>query len=326
MPNPLPACDILVVEFFNDFKKLNDGSYVDPLWLALRRALNVTARDRPYSNRADTFLSELRAQKLFAEDRDRFWRLHPRLRGRGEPLLGEHVSVQVNSRQVTLFGSDLRLNTDGPTMPVARLLSQLLSEAQPRLVVHVGLGGGVIADHQGGDVTVASRGRYLLRGELAGSAVNEQTFGGIWSAPAGLFSGINLASLQEPALMPASPHYERIPNPQPAPHTPVIRVEPTLPVLTSPRITDDFFSVASPDTGPSYWGDIACAVDMDAATVAATCGSTTPCALVVGHATPAIKRLQADLRQGWAEHMFDHFAEAAAENAAKVVERIVSRA
>jgi hypothetical protein len=99
-----------------------------------------------------------------------------------------------------------------------------------------------------------------------------------------------------------------------------------LPVLTSPRITDDFFSIASPDPGASYWGDVACAVDMDATTVAAACGSSIQCALVVGHATPAIKRLQADLRQGWAEHMFKHFAEHAAENAAKVAERIVSRA
>jgi nucleoside phosphorylase len=314
----------------HDFLRINRDEYVDPVWRALRATLHLAGKAQAYSNRADEFLRDLRAHKLFVEDQDRYWRLHPRLRARaGTPVLGDYISTQIGQHRVTVFASDLRLNNDGPTMPAARLLTQLLAEAQPRLVLYVGLGGGMTATHQAGDVAVASRARYNLRGDLEGSVVNNQTYGGAWAAPGPIFDDIRFAPLREPALMPASPHYEQIPNPQPAQHQPIVRLE-NLPIMTAPRLTEDFFDIPTPDVGePSYWGDVACAVDMDAAPVAAACGVAVPCALVVGHATPPIKRLRYDfdgsLRRGWAEHMFNSFAVEAANNAAIVVARIIDR-
>lgn len=109
MADPLGKCDILVITFRNDFLRIGDD-YIDPVWRSLLLALDVKEKAKPYSNRADEFLNDLRAHKLFVEDKDRYWRLHPRLRvraGSGEPLLGESVSTQIGKHRVTLFASDV---------------------------------------------------------------------------------------------------------------------------------------------------------------------------------------------------------------------------
>lgn len=327
----LPPAEILVIAAADEFLPTNSGKFVDPVWQALREVLGLSGSPAAYSHGANEFLAELRAHKLFLEDRDRFWRLHPPLRQRrGAFITGVYHQGTAGGRSAIVFASDLRLNTDGPTMPVVRLLTQLVREAQPRLVVHVGLGAGVRAEHQIGDVVVTNRARFELRGELEGSRLNDQTYGGAWRPAPSLVDGLTFDELREPALLPPSPHYEDIPHPQPPPHRPQVRLE-NLPVVTRPRVTDTIFDIPSPDAGdPSYWAEAACAVDMDAAPVAAACGELLPCAFVLGLAAPAIRRFEYDyessLRRAWAEHMVTSFATESARNAAQVVRRIIESA
>lgn len=327
----LPASDVLVICATHDFLASTTAQrrFVDPIWEAVRSVLGATGRPQPYLQGAQ-FLAELRAHANFLESKDRFFRLWPRLRDSvGVPASGVFQTAKVGTKTVCLLSCDLRLGTDGPTTPVLRLLPLAVDEARPKLVVHVGLGCGTRTEHQAGDVVVSNLAQFFLRGELQGLAINGGTFGGAWTPNAATLGTQTFAQLQEPALLPPSPHYENAPRPQPAAHVPTMRIE-HLPVLTRPLITDLAFDVASPAAGDaSYWGDAGCAVDMDAAATAAACGANRACAMVIGLSSPAILRLPVDyessLRRAWCETMIDLFATAAAANAAQVVRRIIER-
>ena len=327
----LPSTEILIIAAADEFLSGDAADPVDPVWLAIRQEFGLSGTAVNYSHGANDFLAELRAHQLFLEDRDRFWRLHPPLRQReGAFIAGRYHAFSLSGRRVIAFASDLRLNTDGPTMPAMRLFTQLVREAQPRLVVYVGLGAGVLPDHQAGDVEVTPSARFELRGELEGSAVNDQTFGGAWQPDSSLFQGLAFEELREPPLLAPSPHYENVPAPQPPAHRPEVRLE-KLPVVTRPLVTDTLFDIPSPDPGDrSYWGDVACSVDMNAAAAAAACEKSVPCAIIIGLATPAIRRFENDyegsLRRAWADVMIDSFAVPAALNAAKATRRVVERA
>jgi hypothetical protein len=211
-----------------------------------------------------------------------------------------------------------------------RLLPQIVRETEPNLVLYLGVGAGAHPEHQGGDVAVTNKARFKLRGELEGSPLNDQTFGGVWEPAPGIFQGLAFAELQEPQLLPPSPHYENIPPPQPPKHTPKVRVE-ALPVITRPLVSDinALFEIPSPNPEDSsyWWGEDGCAVDMDAASVGAVCGERLPCAFVIGIVSPAIHRFKYDfesnLRLAWAKHMIREFATQATINAAQVVRRII---
>lgn len=327
---PLPAADILIVTAADEFLG-EPGAEIDPLWDALRAELGMGGLPAPYMHLTGQYLSELRTHKVFAEQRDRFPRLHPRLRHRhGAFVTGAYCRRDVNGRSVVAFVSDLRLNTDGPAMPAVRLIAQIVREVRPRLVVHAGLGAGARAEHQAGDVAVASAARFALSDELAGSALDGQTFGGIWKPDPALFDGLSFVMLQEPPLLAPSPHYEAMTSPQPPPHRPRVVVE-ELPVITRPIVTRALMEIPSPDAGDAaYWGHVGCALDMDAAPTAAACKHDIPCSVVIGTAVPAIKRFPYDydsrLRHAWAEVMLYAFGQAAALNVARTVRRIVEQA
>ncbi len=330
--DPLTPADILIITAADEFlRDPASGNYIDPVWEALRQALGMSGRSQSYSRGSTEFLAELRAHKLHLDERDRYWRLHPRLRTwRGEFFIGRYHRATINGRSVCAFGAELRLNTDGPTMPVLRLLNQLVREAAPRFVLYVGIGGGVRAEHQAGEVVVTGHARFDLRGELESSPINGQTMGGAWTPDPGAFVGLEFAELQEPALLPPSPHYHADDPPQPPPHTPRVRVDP-LPVLTRPEIMEPLFDVPSPDpTDRDYRGDIGSAIDMDAAPIGAACGEHLPCAFVIGLASPAIRRFpydyQGSLRSAWAQHMIELFAAHAARNAAAAARVIIEDA
>lgn len=319
--------DVLVIGASDPFVKGADGEYVDPIWRALAETLQLGA-PTPHLEGATEYLAELRAHAMYLESRDRFWRLHPSLRQRnGAPVIGTSHRQTVGGKPVLAYCSDLRLNTDGPTTPVMRAVATLVQQTRPRLVIFVGLGGGVTEGHRAGDVAVTASARLALRGELEGVSENGQTFGGLWSPTPEHFKNLEFDKLREPALVAPSPHYAPSTAPEPPEYRPRVRLE-SLPVLTRPMITETTFDIPSPDSKDrSYWGDEACAIDMDAAPVVRACGTKVPCAVVIGLATPAIVRFKFDyessLRRAWMEHFIATFAPAAARNAAETVRRII---
>jgi hypothetical protein len=181
-----------------------------------------------------------------------------------------------------------------------------------------------------GDVALSVGGLLALRGELEGTPLNNRTYGHAWALGGELVQGLAFSPLQEPELLAPSPHYGNEPPPRPPVHQPQARVE-RLPVMTRPRVTDDLFDIPSPDPGDRgfYWGETACAVDMDAAAVAAACGEHIRCGLVIGLAVPGIRRFEYDyessLRRAWAAHFLRSFAADAARNVAVTVRTVIER-
>lgn len=324
----LPRADILVLCWRHEIPGNEAGEAPsDPVWSALRRRFGIEANTDPrsYERGADQLLPDLWSYKLVQEQRDRIWLLHPEVSGR----LGRYHAVQVEDRSVCLFRSELRLNTDGPAMPVFRLVRQLIEEARPALVLTVGLGGGVQPEDQGGDVVLATRARFQMAGELETSPLNGEAFGGLWQPRAEWLDGLAFAPLREPRLVPPSPNYQvPAPLPQPAVHTPRTRLA-DKPVATCPLVSRHGFRVGTPQ-GAEWLGDTASATDMDAAVVAHTCGRQLRAGCIVGLAVPALRILTNDfersLRNAWIDLLTVRFGNAAADNAAQVVHRLCTRA
>ena len=331
---PLDPADILIVTWQHSLKNPQDRDEKshDYVWESLCKEFGKkpsgpksSGGPESYARNSDQFLSELWNYKARQEARDRFFLLHPETDGR---LGGFHTALidlpgTANDKKVCLFHSALRINTDGPTMPVVRLLKQILQEAQPKLVLSVGLGGGVTAEHQVGDVIVANHAEYQLRGDLDGSLRNGVSKQSTWQPKPGLFSGLSFDKQQEPALVPPSPNYDRTGAvPQPPQHQPVVRIA-DKPVRTCPLLTDNGHVVGIPKgngKGLDFSAKYA-ATDMDAASLAEACSDANVAdfGFIIGLNVPAVNALSPDdLRDGWIEVFTDRFAAAAAANAARV--------
>lgn len=333
----------------------------DPVWealLPLRDERRGSDRPDRYSIRGEswdrgfaTVVSDLELRALVVNRESRY---HPRpnLEGRWGRFFSREESP------VDLFRSDLSLNNDGPTVPSRRMLERLLDEYKPRLVISIGLGGGVRPEDQIGDVVVATRAQFALPGDLATSELNGlDPFGGTLTVDEGWFEGIELGELQELALLPASPSFPEPQGgwPQPDRHRPLVRVEDEQPVLTRPAISAPAFVPApyvpappqedadDEDDAPpdlrefdTFIGAHA-VVDMDAAVAAKACAKkNVPFAAVIGLTVPALARLPvgrppgpglpADIRDAWATTFNRQFAPDAAGNAVLVARRLIERA
>lgn len=328
----LRDADVLVLAF-EHVLPLEKDKRIDPVWEALCNIFSAPSKPSGYTRNAARYLTTLRAHKLYQEDRDSFFLLHPETSGR----LGRYFfKGNVNGRKVLVFQSLLRLNTDGPDMPVFGLMKQVIEEVKPRMVVSVGLGAGVLPDHQVGDVVVCAQARLRLNAELETSERNGQESRGIWNPTAEMFAGLQpFAPQQEPQLVAPSPNYD---TPgvaiQPAEHVPQVRIG-ALPVLTAPRVSEHAFEVGLPTIPAdkselSFLGEQGCATDMDYAPVAQACGTGVPCGAVLGLAVPAIHDISEDnenaLRDGWIEFFTRRYARAAAGNAATVAHHLASNA
>lgn len=331
---PLAPADILIVSWQHTLRGADDKSR-DDVWEALcqefgKKPTGPKNKGGPdgYARNSDQFLAELWNYKQWQESRDRFFLLHPNT----DIRLGEFHTALIdlpgtaNDKKVCLFHSTLRINTDGPTMPVVRLLKQVLEEAKPKLVLGVGLGGGVTPQHQVGDVVIATQAEYQLRGDLDGSLRNNQSFQSTWQPPTAL-AGLTFDELQEPALVPPSPNYDRPTSlPQPPKHKPEVRIA-DKPVRTCPLLTDNGQVVGIPKgngKGLDFSSKYA-ATDMDATSLAEACvaAGVAKFGFVLGLNIPAINPLKPDdLRDGWIKFFASRFASAAARNAAAAVRAI----
>jgi hypothetical protein len=323
------AGPVLVLSWFHQQQTRSGAGRVgDPLWDALDEALSI-GRARPYTRGLNTVLPVLQVRQLVLDARDAFFRLQPQMNGRWGTF---HDALDGGA---SVFRSDRRLNTDGPAMPVLDMLAQIVAERRPRLVISVGLGGGVRPEHQVGDVVVTGRARFDLTGELESYEDNERTFGTDGPVPEDWLADLRFDELREPALLGSSPAFRPPADgwPQPPAHRPVIRVDREHPVWTRPALDANTFNPAPTRSSPRnpYLGDDAAAVDMDAAAAAKTCqDANVPFAAVLGLVVPALEVMEDDwdraLRDAWADVFTREYSTAAATNAAAVVRRICERA
>lgn len=87
----------------------------------------------------------------------------PHLTGRSPAkeakCLGEYTYVTIGSKLVCLFHSQLHLATDDDTPPVVTLWQQIVSEAQPELIITTGTAGGIGESTCLGDIFVTNSGK-----------------------------------------------------------------------------------------------------------------------------------------------------------------------
>lgn len=320
MADLIPSCETLVVCWRHE----EPGTDADVVWNALLDRFGLDSRNsRRYTRGSDRLLARLQAHKLVQEQRDRYWLLHPRLESyQGAHRFGQYLQASSSC----FFRSELRLNTDGPTLPVLDLMVQLVSEVRPRRVIALSLGASTDAAHEGGDVILCGQARFALHGEISGSDLNNRQFGTAWTPPAAL-NGLTFGPLQAPPLQPPSPHYVEIsPWPQPRPYTPRSFAAPHA-INTSPALTEHQFRVPTPGELDAE----ASAVDMDCASVAYACDSLgVPCHIVLGVAVPPVAQFTEDadgaIRRAWIGELRDAFGAAAAQNAAEIAFRLVNGA
>jgi len=80
---------------------------------------------------------------------------------RGAPALtsqrlGSWFPTTIKGKRVGCFKSELHMSQDGSKLPVAKLWSQIIAEAKPKLIITTGTAGGIGAPMQLGDVVVAT--------------------------------------------------------------------------------------------------------------------------------------------------------------------------
>jgi hypothetical protein len=301
-----------------------NGELIDPLWSAILKEFNKTEKDtKPYARGFTEFAAELLNYKLVQEDRGRRRLLHPRTRDR---LLGEYVYIKNGHQDICLFRSNLRLNTDGPTMPVLRMLSELIKEVEPGLVLSIGFGGATRGEVGPGTVYISSSATFKLQNEFAGSRVDGETLiHNSWVPDRRLKKRLSSVTPTPPPLLPLqapSPHYDKDTEKRILPKQKDPKIEyANGKVETSPLLTDHAFVVYPPSTTST--GVIA--TDMDAAAVAWACQrrSKIKWAAIVGIVVPALHKFENDfqsiLRKAWRDYYFSQSAQATASNLAKVV-------
>lgn len=92
---------------------------------------------------------------------DNWSEFEPMLTGRSparfSKRLGSWHLSQVGTKRALCFKSELHPSTDGPELPLAKLITQIVGQAHPSLLISTGTAGGIGAATQLGDVLVTNR-------------------------------------------------------------------------------------------------------------------------------------------------------------------------
>lgn len=94
--------------------------------------------------------------------------------------LGSWAQVTIGSKRVTCFKSELHPATDGPTLPTAQLVTQLMAEVNPQMVITTGTAGGAGNGTMLGDINVAVNVSSDFTTRLKGNAWSKES----WSCTA----------------------------------------------------------------------------------------------------------------------------------------------
>ena len=133
-----------------------------------------------YYRNSHTIFRELFVQKQLQRDRMDYLSPEGLLNGQ---KLGCYRVTTIGDKKVVLLYSTLSIRTDGATLPMERMVSQVLSEVNPKLVLSVGTAAGVDEKVGLGSVVVANSARFLLGNEFGGYPLNGEVFGTKWETP-----------------------------------------------------------------------------------------------------------------------------------------------
>lgn len=216
----------------------------------------------PYRRNFYTIFPALWTRRLISATRDR---------SLGAPALidnrwGSFAQASVGRRSVLLFKSELHINQDGETLPLAQLVRQILDECEPDLMLSIGTAGGVRPEDALGDAVVTNAARFRLADEFASAPFNRRTYTcGSWTPPDTYLPEARalLADVREYDVLPPTAHFPPGTVIHARPRRPVIHLCPGVPLLTT-----DFFEYGT--TTNELWKE-GCCVEMDDAVVAMVC-------------------------------------------------------
>jgi len=187
---------------------------------------------------------------------------HPAVRSN---RLGRYFLVEIGSKRVLLFKSELHMNQDGPRayregrpLPLIRMTQQLIREVQPKFLVSTGTAGGTIESHNVGDTVVSTSGVFHCGDpqDFRNADFNCKTFGITYWVNERLFERAHelMVSIKEYAIATPHPRY---------PQAPAIELPPVQPRIHGLKdlsiITTDFFEFGTTRNG---LGKMGCAVEM----------------------------------------------------------------
>jgi len=211
--------------------------------------------------------------------------------------LGSWYPVQIGSKKVICFKSELHLNQDGisltpdgqpttentgyATLPVKDLFEQLIAECKPSLVITVGTAGAVYRDHGIGDVVVTRGAKFRLQDEFRKEPYNGYDIEGAqytcdWDVPTAYFdTAMEMmssfkANLQEPVFALPTKRFQTDPGPiTPWENNGRIHLDGTgaLPPF-HPIVTTDFFEFG---TSANNMEAVGSAMEMGDAVLALVC-------------------------------------------------------
>ena len=153
--------------------------------------------------------------------------------------LGSYMPTRVGSTQVLCVKSELHLNQDGvktgegtATLPVKDFFQQIITEAQPKLVLTIGTAGSVFEAFELGDVVVTRAAKFRLQNEFRNEPFNGQTYRSDWPLPTTrLDDALSLMAgfAHEVAEPPFAPPTKKFPFPGPPiqapPNQPDVKLE-----------------------------------------------------------------------------------------------------
>lgn len=101
-----------------------------------------------------------------------------------------------------LLKSDMHLSTDESTVPLQRLVTQLIEECRPDLLLTIGTAGGTKLTDTLGSVVAANTAKFDLTGNLSSRDFNHKSFGNDWTPEATSLASIEPLLLEIPAMRP----------------------------------------------------------------------------------------------------------------------------
>lgn len=102
---------------------------------------------------------------------------------RDSKCLGIWAVTTIDGKSVVLFKSDLHLSTDAVSLPVKRLLAQLVATVKPKLVITTGTAGGIGVGTQLGDVAVTNGAKFNCQQAFKSAPFAQETYQGPAWAP-----------------------------------------------------------------------------------------------------------------------------------------------
>ena len=260
---------------------------------------------QPYNRNAHTIFRQLFVQKQLQRDRRDY--LSPE--GLTEKTPGYYRVVTIGEKKVVLLYSPLSIRTDGATLPLEKMMHQLLSEVNPTLVLSAGTAAGVDETIGLGSVVVTNSARFLLGNEFNGYSLNGQVFGSTWVPPTTykMAAEKKMKQVAWPKIVAPSVTYEDIPvHLEPLPDDPEIHIV-DQPVITAPkRVSTGFFYAKLFEIGTTTNNlhVLGCAVDTHDAVVARQCQiHQINCGFVRALCVPVMnyKRGKTKAMQSWAQ-------------------------